>query len=123
MLTTLQTIKSKLTHERNKRNVSTDQEKKESELPRIQSTKEQEASTKMANYTGVKIRRETRTERADRQRREKKILFYTGMIRNVFVAGAILFFIAVLGHVGNNDLEAELINQGYTQAEAKELMR
>jgi hypothetical protein len=63
------------------------------------------------------------SNRLERIKREKKILFYTAMIRNIFVAFAILFFIAVLGYVGNNDLEMELINQGYTQAEAKELMR
>jgi len=63
------------------------------------------------------------SNRLERIKREKRILFYTGMIRNIAVAGAILFFIAVIGYVGNNDLEMELINQGYTQAEARELMK
>lgn len=63
------------------------------------------------------------SERTERIKRQKRILFYTGIIRNIFVAGAILFFIAVLGYVGNNDLEMELMNQGYTQAEARELMK
>lgn len=62
------------------------------------------------------------TERAERIRRQKRILFYTGIIRNIAVAGAILFFIAVLGYVGRNDLEMELINQGYTQAEAERII-
>lgn len=63
------------------------------------------------------------TLRSERIKRQKRILFYTGLLRNIAVAGAILFFIAVIGYVGNNDLEMELINQGYTQAEAKELMK
>lgn len=63
------------------------------------------------------------SNRIERIKLEKKILFYTALIRNILVGFAILFFIAVLGYVGENDLEYELINQGYTQAEAKELMK
>lgn len=68
----------------------------------------------MATYTSNRI---------ERIKREKKIERVLAVLSTVGTIGAILFFIAVLGYVGNNDLEMELINQGYTQAEAKELMR
>lgn len=63
------------------------------------------------------------TQRAERIRRQKKIERITGLFATVGTIGAILFFIAVLGYVGSNDLEYELMQQGYTQAEARELMK
>lgn len=59
------------------------------------------------------------TERAERIRRQKKILFYSGIIRNIAVIGAVLFFIAVLGYVGEQDRQMELLNAGYTLEEAR----
>ena len=59
-----------------------------------------------------------RSERTERIRRQKKIERVLTVLNVIGVSMAILFFTAVLGYVGEQDRQAELLNAGYTLEEA-----